>query len=278
MKISWTDALDEQPWSDALRDEAASVAFDWLPGRFCMFYQPDLDLRSGAMGACEALLRWWHPEYGMLRPDASLRGTKWTERISEIETWAMEMVFRQASVWSDEGLGVQVAVNVSAPFLESDELLLAIDRLLGATDVDPELLAIDIPIGALAMEPLALAAVTDAIVARGISIFIDGVGESAGHYAFERVDASAWKIDLWAQARRRPGIHPSVRAALTRAQHAGVLTIAKSVEDERTLQGVRDMGFDRAFGHVVSPAVTTAAMSALLRRPRDHPFGPPAQP
>lgn len=268
MRIRWTDARLEEPWADALADEVLSTAFDWLPGRFCMFYQPEQDLRTGALAACEALLRWWHPEYGMLQPDASLRGTRWTDRIGEIEAWAARTVFEQTARWSREGEPIQVALNVSHSFLESDGFLDVIDEAVDAADVDPRHLAIDVPIGALAMEPLRLAAKTDALVARGLDVIIDGVGAAAEHYAFERVDAAVWKIDLWAKARERPGIHPSVGAALARARDAQVRTVAKAVEDPRTLAAVAEMGFDRAFGHAVSPALTGAAMAALLRRPR----------
>lgn len=273
MRIHWSDTRLEEPWADALADEDLSTAFEWLPGRFCLFYQPEQDLQSGALAACEALLRWWHPEYGMLQPDASLRGTRWTDRIAEIEAWAVRTAFQQASRWSREVGPIQVAVNVSQHLLESERFLPLIDEAVDAAAVDPRHLAIDVPIGALAMEPLRLAAVTDGIVERGLDVIIDGVGEAAEHYAFERVDAAVWKIDLWARARRRPGVHPSVTAALARAHDAGVVTVAKAVEDAETLAAVGDLGFDRAFGHAVSPAVTPSAMEALLRRPRRDALG-----
>ena len=109
--------------------------------------------------------------------------------------------------------------------------------------------------------------------ADAVMVTCSSIGEAAEHYAFERVDAAVWKIDLWARARRRPGVHPSVTAALARAHDAGVVTVAKAVEDAETLAAVGDLGFDRAFGHAVSPAVTPSAMEALLRRPRRDALG-----
>ena len=74
----------------------SSTAFEGLPGRFCLYYQPELDLRDGSIRACEAMVRWWHPEFGMVRPGLTLDGTRWNERVHGIEEWAVAEVCRQA--------------------------------------------------------------------------------------------------------------------------------------------------------------------------------------
>src|SRR3954453_2248779 len=164
-----------------LRPEAAfpeegTEAFDGLPGRFCMFYQPDLDLETGVPGACEALLRWWHPDFGMLRPDASLHGTKWEDAIEAIEGWATTAVCEQAATWVGAGRKIRVALNVSRRLLASDELLPSLDRALAATALDPQYLAIDVPVAAIATDRDNVPVVTAALAARGITVVLDGVG------------------------------------------------------------------------------------------------------
>lgn len=249
----------------AILDEGTS-AFDGLPGRFCMFFQPDADLADGSVGGCEGLLRWWHPDFGMLRPDLSLRGTRWDDT-TRIESWAAATVCEQAAAWDALGADVTVALNVSRRYLLADGFTDAIDQVLAESGVEPGRLAIDVPVTALATDRARVRTVAADLAGRGISVVLDGVGVRTRRLHIEEIDAHAWKVDLWSSGPAWPHLHPTVDRTLEEAERLGITTIAKSVEDEATLELVRDAGFDRAFGHLISPAITSAAMTALLRRP-----------
>ena len=252
--------------------EEGTAEFGGLPGRFCMFFQPDLDLITGVPGACEALLRWWHPDFGMLRPDTSLHGTRWEDEIEAIEEWAITAVCEQAAEWSTQGLGIRVALNVSRGLLRTEQFALSLDRALVATGVDPRYLAIDLPVAAFATDRQAVIGVTGAVAERGVTVVLDGVGIATSLMDLEAITSDEWKIDLCGGTRGRAELHASVVDAIERARKLGVATVAKAVEDDATLRAARDLGFDRAFGHAISPALNPSAMSALLRRPQPLPL------
>ena len=245
---------------------ATSYTFAGLPGRFCLFYQPEIDLRDGSIRSCEALLRWMHPDYGILRPGASLGGTRWTANISDIEDWAIREVCRQGQAWHDEGHQVQVALNLSHVQLLRPDLLAMLDDALAESGLDPADLTIDAPFTSLAGDPAGFRPIVADVAGRGITVAVDGVGRGVSLGALDGLAATVWKIDLCTRGRRHEGLHPSVEAALAAAHGAGATTVAKAVEHHRLLTEVGNLGFDRAFGHSVGAAVTPGAFREILRR------------
>lgn len=263
-----TDVRTADAGFDAAILEEGTSAFDGLPGRFCMFFQPDARLADGTVGGSEGLLRWWHPDFGMLRPDLSLRGTRWDDT-TRIEDWAASTVCEQAAAWTALDADVTVALNVSRRYLLADGFADTIDRVIDESGIEPGRLAIDLPVAALATNRSQVRAVASALTARGVTVVLDGVGVRTRRLRIDEIEADVWKVDLWSSAPAWSHLHPAVVHALEEAERLGITTIAKSVEDEATLALVRDAGFDRAFGHLISPAVTSAAMTTLLRR-RTH--------
>lgn len=252
--------------SDAPPSEVGSTEFDGLPGRFCLYYQPELELRDGSIQSCEALLRWWHPDFGMVRPGLTLGGTRWNERVRGIEEWAVAEACRQALEWADDGTPVQVALNVSRQDIVCGRYLGAVAEALQATGVDPALLALDVPFLALATDPHRLHDVVEGISALGVTVVIDGVGAGTSFDALAAVDADVWKVDTYTRGLRHPELHPSVGEALDRAHQRGVLAVAKQVESRSALQEVTALGYDRAFGHAISPPVTARALGVIKKR------------
>ncbi|MGN6693668.1 MAG: EAL domain-containing protein [Aquihabitans sp.] len=236
-----------------------------LPGSFCIYYLPELDLRSGRIVSCEALLRWRHPDFGLLRPGVTLDGTRWHRQVPAIEQQAMVEVCRQIASWSQDPLG-QVALNVSTSFLLGPDFFTSLDRALAASGIDPTHLAIDVPIEAVAADPGYLRHVALQLTERGVGVVIDDVGQITSHRMLRRIPASTWKIDLRAGSTRRRGIHRSIGNALAEARAAGVMTTAKAVEDLDLLHVVRDLGFDRAFGYAISPPVEALAIREVAER------------
>jgi EAL domain-containing protein (putative c-di-GMP-specific phosphodiesterase class I) len=259
-----------------LTDADGTTSLAGLPGHFCLHYQPQLDLRTGAILRCEALLRWWHPDFGLLSPSMTLRGTRWADDISGLERWAVTEVCRQGARWELHGLPVQIALNTSAPFLLRPGFVGTIEQELDRSGLRPYLLAIDVPVDALAMEPHRTARVARALEQRGIGVVADGVDATRGLDRLSTIGAEAWKIDLGRPA--GGALHPAIGRAVERAHEAGARAVAKAVEDDARLVAVRDLGFDEAFGHVVGrPLPGRAARSAFRPAPpRRRPlFGPP---
>ncbi|WP_421121994.1 EAL domain-containing protein [Aquihabitans daechungensis] len=241
-----------------------------------MHYQPQLDLHSGAILRCEALLRWRHPEFGLLSPYASLTGTRWADDISGLEGWAAAEVCRQGARWDEHGLPVQIALNVSASFLLRPRFVSSLEQELDRSGLSPYLLAIDLPVRGLATSTHRMEQVAGALTDTGIGVIIDGVG-AMGVSRLGSLGAEGWKIDLGRPGPVRAGLHPSVGVAVEEAHKAGARAIAKAVEDDARLAEVRALGFDEVFGNVVSPPLSGRAARDEFRPapPRIRsPFGP----
>ena len=236
-----------------------------LPGHFCLHYQPQLDLHSGAILRAEALLRWWHPEFGLISPHASLSGTRWAEEVGGLEGWAAAEVCRQGARWEFHGLPVQVALNVSSSYLLRPGFVDGLQQELDRSGLNPYLLAIDIPTSALAMHPHHVERVGRALTDVGIGVILDGVVNGTRTESMVDIGAEAWKIDLRRAGSRRPGLHPSVRATVDAAHQAGAMAVAKAVEDDSQLADVRELGFDGVFGNVVSPPLSGRSARAEFR-------------
>lgn len=246
-------------------DRDGSTTFPGLPGHFCLHYQPQLELRSGAIVSCEALLRWWHPGFGLLRPQTTLGGTRWTDDLPEIEEWALIEACRQAAAWKRHGLPVQVAVNVSVPFLLAASFGPSLDRALAESGLHPRHLAVDIPFGVLATHPLDAQQVIGDLAAAEVGVIIDGVVGDAHPWMIDRIRAQAWKIDLGRGSAGHRPLHVSGRRALDHAHEAGAQAVAKAVEDDRRLVELRSMGFDAVFGTAVSPPLPPEEVRSLFR-------------
>ena len=262
MATSTFGTVIDRPLASDLDD---TTALDGLPGRFCLHYQPLLDLRTGAIETCEALLRWNHPDFGLLHPHASLAGTRWCDDLDALEEWALMEVCRQGARWNHHGLDIQVALNVTTTFLGSEAFLPSIEHALTRSGMSPRNLAIDVPFAALAVDPLRVEHVARKLNSLDVAVIIDGVVGDAHPVSLDHIEASAWKIDVRGQGHERSTQHRSVGRALDHAHEVGAMAIAKAVEDEQDLAAVRVLGFDAAFGDVLSPAVDARSARTIFR-------------
>ncbi|MCU1499548.1 MAG: diguanylate cyclase [Acidimicrobiales bacterium] len=242
-----------------------SVTLDGLPGSFSLYYQPELDLASRTVTGCEALVRWHHPTFGTLRPGPALSDSRWASRLAELEEWAILAACRQSAAWERDGTPLRVALNVSIPLLSEGRFLEILTTALAWSGAQPDLLAIDVAMAGFSRYSAGLVATLEALDAAGVAIIIDGVSGDTLRPALVDVPVSACKIPLYVSMCRRPGLHPSVAAALALARDLGATTVAKAVETSEELDEVSALGFDRAFGHLFSPALPPADFAALYR-------------
>jgi EAL domain-containing protein (putative c-di-GMP-specific phosphodiesterase class I) len=251
-------------------DRVDPTTIPGLAGHACLHYQPQLDLQSGAILSAEALLRWWHPRFGLLSPYASLAGTRWADRINGLEAWAASEACDQGARWSDEGLPIQIALNVSPSNLVRPGLASSLRAELDRTGVAAPLLSIDVPFAAFVSDRRGTERAVRSLARHSIGVVLDGVPSEVRLAGLADLGADAWKIEL--RTLRGGGIHPSVRHAVEQAHAAGATAIAKAVEDDATFASARSMGFDGVFGNIVCEPLSGAAVrdrfrSAPLRLP-----------
>lgn len=237
-----------------------------LPGRFLVLYQPEFELRDERLVGCEALLRWWHDDFGMLHPVAALAGTRWSGALAEAQDWVLGAACRQAVRWHDEGIDLPVAVNVRAEQVASPGFADEVRAALEDSGAEPSALAIDVPGGALSPRALAAAASVEAVAALEVAVIADLPAGAIPVTPLPELPLRAVKAPASiAGGHRVDRVHPSVPSLLRQADDLGLRTVAKALETRREVLLARDAGFDAGFGHHLSPPVTPQALGALHR-------------
>lgn len=222
-----------------------------------LLYQPQVDLCTGRMSGVEALVRWEHPERGLLTPDAFIPVAESTGMIAAIDDWVLQEACRQMRAWDHAGLPpISVAVNVSAASLMSGNLAETIVDVLRETGADPARLEIELT------ETVAVEHDDDAIrtINRvrdlGVRVAIDDFG--VGHSALSRLQSfpvDRLKIDrTFVTPLTHSGAEQSsIPAAMIAMAHSlGLLVVAEGIETEAHLAALQRLGCECGQGYLFS--------------------------
>jgi diguanylate cyclase (GGDEF)-like protein len=164
--------------------------------QFFLLYQPIVALASQAVVGVEALIRWRHPERGIVEPDDFIPLAEETGRIVPIGRWVLNEACRQAAVWEGQGLLVGMSVNVSAYQLDRDGFREDIQRALAESGIRPSSLTLEITETALMRDVPAASERLKAIKALGVRIAIDDFGTGSSSLSYLReFSADSLKID-----------------------------------------------------------------------------------
>jgi diguanylate cyclase (GGDEF)-like protein len=236
-----------------------------------LYYQPQLALGDDDVHAVEALIRWNHPRRGLLMPDAFLPVAEQTGLIDPLTDWVVEQALRQIVAWSEAGTDLSVAVNVSARNLPHPSFA---DRVLAALAIH------DVPAASMTVEITETALLTDVTRARdnlvrlasaGVPVSVDdfGRGQTSLGYLSQlplhelKIDRS-FVTDLLAD-----DAHAAiVRSVVDLSHNLGYVVVAEGVEDDETLERLREMGCDNVQGYCIARPMPAAAILHWVERHR----------
>ncbi len=237
-----------------------------------LHYQPEVDLATGELVWAEALVRWRHPERGLLQPDSFIGLAEETGLVVPLGNWVLETAVKQLVEWRSAPPGcvpTSVSVNVSARQLVEGDLVARTESLLDSSGIDPASLWFELTETALFRDPArGLAALHD-LKALGVGLSIDdfGTGYSSLAYA-QQLPVDALKIDRSfvsgiGSDLRDEGI---VRAVIEMAHSFGILAIAEGVATVQQLDALRRYGCDLAQGYLLGRPGTAATIEAWTTR------------
>jgi diguanylate cyclase (GGDEF)-like protein len=233
-----------------------------------LVYQPTFDLRSEAVIGVEALLRWQHPERGLVSPMDFIPVAEGNGLIVPIGRWVLHQACRQARIWQDAGHDLSVAVNVSARQLDDDVLIGDVQEALRCNGLDASKLTLEITETALMRDPQLTAKQLHAIKALGVRIAIDDFGTGYSSLAYLRqFPADALKIDrsfIGEVATSRESdalIHTLVQLG----KSLDIETLAEGIEDEEQLAALQRESCDSGQGFWFSRPLEPAALEPFLR-------------
>ena len=226
-----------------------------------VFYQPLVDLRTGAIDGVEALLRWEHPERGLLGPGDFIKVAEETGLIVPIGSWVLDQACRQVQRWhaaSDRTQPLRVSVNISGRQLGHPRLVDDVAAVIAETGIDPGALELEITESVL-MDDVDMSEETlGHLNELGIKLAVDdfGTGYSSLSY-LRRFPVQLLKVDrsFVDGLGTEPGDSAIVTAIITLAHTLGLSAVAEGVESELQLAELRRLGCDRAQGfHIARPA------------------------
>ena len=237
---------------------------------FVVHYQPKIDLASGAVSGAEALVRWNHPERGLVSPAQFIPIAEQSGLIVPIGRWVLREACRQMRAWRDAGLPlVNMAVNISAVDLRDDEFLDHVLSVLEETGVDPRQLELELTETVLMKHIDATAAILQALRERGVRVSLDdfGTGYSSLSY-LHRFPMDSLKIDrsFVNQISVDSGGAPIVAAIISMARSLKLRVIAEGVETAAQLAFLQGLACDEAQGFYFSRAVEPAQFVAYAQR------------
>jgi EAL domain-containing protein (putative c-di-GMP-specific phosphodiesterase class I) len=253
-------------------------------GDFTLHFQPVVALESGRAIEAEALVRWKHPQRGLLLPGDFIALTEEAGLIVPLGRWILQEACRQLRAWQAASAAMAalgMSVNLSARQLQHPDLVEDVAQVLRETGIDPGALRLEITETAVMHDAPATLEKLEALKKMGVQLAIDDFGtgySSLGYLKHFPVDALKIDRSFVRGVGRDVGDTAIVRAVITVAKSLGLSVTAEGIENEEQLEQLHSLGCDRGQGYYFAKPIPGDRIPALLAAP---PWGlrlAPAQP
>jgi diguanylate cyclase (GGDEF)-like protein len=247
LEVDLADALDEQ--------------------QLYLVYQPMLDLEHERVVGVEALLRWRHPQSGVIPPDAFIPIAEENGLIVPIGRWVLEHACAQGAAWQRQGHQLTIAVNVSARQLERPEFVEEVSSALGTNGLAPERLTLEITETVLMRKPDFTASLLNDLKALGVRIAVDDFGTGYSSLAYLRqFPVDSLKIDrtFITSLARSSEAHALTHTLIQLGKALGLATLAEGVEEHAQVRELQLEGCNLAQGFLFSRPLSPEALVHFL--------------
>src|SRR5882757_3651164 len=237
-------------------------------GQLELHYQPKVETVSGEVHSAEALVRWRHPDRGLILPAQFIPIAEECGLIGAIGEWVVREACRQGRAWQDAGLPcIRIAVNLSPTQFRHGNLLATIRHALDAARLEARFLEVELTESAVMSDPEASVTILEQLSQMGVLVSVDdfGTGYSSMSY-LRRLPVDNLKIDreFISEIMSRPDDASIVRAIVSLAHSLRLKVVAEGVETVEQLEFLKNLGCDQYQGYYFSPAVPADDFAALL--------------
>jgi len=241
-------------------------------GQFCLHYQPQFDLKSGRMSGIEVLMRWQHPERGLLPAAEFIDHAENAGLMPAMGEWALRTALHRYGKWIDDGLAAPLILNVSLRQLRHPRFLQALRSILEETRLSPALVQLEIRESVLWDPKFSVDLLTE-LKNAGIRVSLDHFGAELGALSSLR----RFPLDVIKPSKRLVEELPhreqelSILAAITGVAHEMKIAVcAEGIETADQLTAVREYGCDAAQGFYLSSPVSDTEMDRLIEAELSH--------
>lgn len=236
-------------------------------------YQPKINLQRGRVVGVETLLRWQHPNFGVIPPDQFIPLAEQTGLIKPLTMWVLTAALRQCRLWLEAGLEFSVAVNLSVRNLLDPQLPSQVGELLKRCEVAPQFLELEITESIIMADPIRAMEILSELRKMGIGLSIDdfGTGYSSLGY-LKKLAVDEIKIDksFVKEMAHNEDDTAIVRSTIDLAHNLGLKVVAEGVEDQETLDRLVALGCDEAQGYHISRPIPAPDLTRWMT---DSPWG-----
>jgi diguanylate cyclase (GGDEF)-like protein/PAS domain S-box-containing protein len=239
-------------------------------GEILPYYQPIVDLETGAVLGFEALARWRHPSRGMISPELFVPIAEETGLVGAIGDWMLTEACRQVREWQRKyprPCALGISVNLSTRQLSQGSITAEVERVLGATGLDPSSLTLEITESALIHNLEAGAGVLERLHDMSVGLHLDDFGTGYSSLAYlPTLPVDALKVDR-SFVSRMDGAPPQaaiVKAIVSLAHNLGMEVVAEGVETRAQAEALRALHCRRAQGFLLSKPLPAAKAERLV--------------
>ena len=241
---------------------------------FVLYYQPKVSLKTGKIVGVEALIRWRHPERGIVPPDQFIPVAEETGLIVPIGLWVLREACTAMHGWHSEfptNPPLEISVNVSVRQFREPDLQAQVAAILAETQLDPATLQLEITESVLMDDLDAVAGLLGALKTLGVGLKIDDFGTGyASLKCLSRLPFDVLKIDrsFVVNMAEKDGTGDTIKTILQLAENLGMEVVAEGIEKEEQLVELRSLDCDYGQGYYFSPPIEQNALCDLIRKER----------
>ncbi len=241
-------------------------------GQFELYYQPRVNTATGAVRGAEALIRWIHPDRGMIAPDEFIPVAEECGLIGPIGEWVLREACRQARAWQDGEVGrLRISVNLSPLQFRQSSIIQVVRDALSQSGLAADCLELELTESAVMSDPEESIAVLEQLSATGVLVSVDdfGTGYSSMSY-LSRFPIDILKIDriFISEIASRSEDASIVRAIVSLAHSLKLKVVAEGVETQAQLEFLKSLGCDEYQGYAFSRPVPAAAFAEVVAEAR----------
>jgi EAL domain-containing protein (putative c-di-GMP-specific phosphodiesterase class I) len=231
---------------------------------FVLYYQPQVDIASGCVIGAEALIRWNHPDFGLVMPGKFISIAEERGLIASIGNWTIDEAARQAAIWQSNGTPIRIAVNVSAIQFRQKDFVEQLANKIQKHGIAPAQFEIELTERIIMRDAKITIDILERLHKMGFQLAIDdfGTGYSSLGY-LRRFPIDRIKIDQSFVKDEKAG--PIITAIIGLARGFELKVIAEGVETKKQLELLREQGCDEAQGFLFSPALAPEKFEKFVR-------------
>ena len=235
-------------------------------GQIVVHYQPKFDLQTGTIGGAEALVRWEHPQFGLLGPGAFLPLAEQTGLMRPLTLRVLDDALAQCARWLESGLRLPVAVNLGAPNLLDLGLPVDVKALLEKWDLHPSMLQLEITETIVAADPVRVIEIMNKLGELGIELSLDDFGTGSSSLAYLReLPVQELKIDksFILGMDEDPEAATIVQTIVDLAHNLGLRAVGEGIETEEAYRLLAECGCDHGQGFLMGRPMPAAELAEL---------------